>query len=97
MGLKNGMSQSLFKRKGDHTVEFDAKATEVSILNRAGQPIWTKSRGEMLTPIRWDGIAENGQTVDSGDYICKIVYPNDETTYVPFVFIAKPPTHQKAA
>jgi len=76
--------------KGVRNVEFDPKATEVSILDRSGKPIWTKQKGETPAPIRWDGIDSEGQVVQTGDYICKIVYPNEKVAYLPFVFVTKP-------
>jgi len=76
--------------KGARNVEFDPKATEVSILDRSGKSIWKKNKGETPAPIRWDGIDTQGKVVQSGDYICKIVYPNDKIAYLPFVFVTKP-------
>jgi hypothetical protein len=76
-------------RKGSNGVEFDPKATEVSILDRSGRAIWSKSKGEEPAPIQWDGIDASGCVVQTGDYICKIVYPNDKIAYLPFVFVTK--------
>lgn len=76
-----------FKRSRAGGFEFDPKATEVSILDRSGRPIWTKERGEVPAPIQWSGLNMAGQTVDTGDYICKIVYPNAKVAYLPFVFV----------
>lgn len=76
-------------RLGNAGFQFDSKATEVSILDRAGRPIWTKQRGEAPTPIRWSGRDSLGRTVETGDYICKISYPNNKVAYLPFVFVRK--------
>lgn len=76
-----------FVREGGRTVVFDPKATEVSILDRSGHAIWRKQAGEVLTQIRWDGIDQSGRLVQTGDYVCKIVYPNDRVAYLPFVFV----------
>ncbi len=78
-----------FKRFGNSGLEFDVKATEVAILDRSGRAIWKKSKGEVPSPIRWNGDDLAGQTVQTGDYICKIVYPNDKIAYLPFVFMKK--------
>ena len=78
-----------FRRFGNTGLEFDPTATEVAILNRSGQAIWKKSRGEAPSPIRWNGDDLAGQMVQTGDYICKIVYPDDKVAYLPFVFMKK--------
>lgn len=78
-----------FRRYGDSGLEFDPTATEVAILDRSGRAIWKKSKGGVASPIRWNGIDLAGQTVQTGDYICKIVYPNDKVAYLPFVFMKK--------
>lgn len=79
-----------FTRFGNTGFEFDPTATEVAILDRTGRPVWQKSKGQELSPIRWTGIDEAGQTVQTGDYICKISYPNEKVAYLPFVFMQKP-------
>jgi hypothetical protein len=76
-------------RHGNTGFEFDPKATEVVILDRSGRTIWQKRKGEVPAPIRWDGIDTLGQTVETGDYICKITYPNEKVAYLPFVFVKK--------
>jgi hypothetical protein len=78
-----------FSRYGNTGFEFDPKATEVVILDRNGRTIWQKRKGEVPAPIRWTGIDSLGQTVETGDYICKIVYPNEKIAYLPFVFVKK--------
>ncbi len=78
-----------FRRCGNSDFEFDPTATEVAILDRSGRAVWKKSKGEIPAPIRWNGNDFAGQTVQTGDYICKIVYPNDKVAYLPFVFMKK--------
>ena len=78
-----------FTRFGNTGFEFDANATEVAILDRSGRAIWKKSKGEAPAPIRWTGTDATGQSVQTGDYICKIVYPNEKVAYLPFVFVKK--------
>jgi flagellar hook assembly protein FlgD len=78
-----------FTRFGATGYEFDPTATEVAILDRSGRAIWKKSKGEITAPIRWTGIDNAGATVQTGDYICKIVYPNEKIAYLPFVFMKK--------
>ena len=78
-----------FSRYGNTGFEFDSTATEVVILDRAGRVIWQKHKGEVPSPIRWTGIDALGQTVETGDYICKIVYPDEKVAYLPFVFVKK--------
>jgi hypothetical protein len=78
-----------FTRFGQTGFEFDPLATEVAILDRSGRAVWKKLKGEVPSPIRWTGIDFAGQTVQTGDYICKIVYPNEKVAYLPFVFVKK--------
>ncbi len=78
-----------FKRIGNSGMEFDPKACEVSILDRSGKSIWKQCKGETPSPIRWDGIDLAGQTVQTGDYICKISYEDEKVAYMPFVFMKK--------
>ena len=78
-----------FKKVGSTGYEFDPMATEVAILDRSGRAVWKKSKGEAPAPIRWTGTNEAGETVETGDYICKIVYPNEKVAYLPFVFMKK--------
>ena len=78
-----------FRRLGKMGFEFDPRATEVAILDRSGQPVWKKSKGEEPVPIRWTGMSDSGQVVQTGDYICKIVYQDDRVAYLPFVFVKK--------
>lgn len=70
--------------------EFDPKATEVVILDRSGRAVWQKNKEEeFMKPIRWTGVDSVGQQVETGDYICKIVYADDKVSYRPFVFVKK--------
>jgi hypothetical protein len=78
-----------FRRFGTAGLEFDPLATEVAILDRSGHAIWKKSKGEVPSPIRWNGDDLAGQVVQTGDYICKIVYPDEKVAYLPFVFMKK--------
>ena len=78
-----------FRRIGDAGLEFDPKATEVAILDRSGKAIWKTNKGETPNPIRWDGHDLAGQTVQTGDYICKISYGDAKVAYLPFVFMTK--------
>jgi len=58
-------------------------------VDRSGHAVWKKSKGEVPSPIRWNGDDLAGQTVQTGDYICKIVYPDDKIAYLPFVFMKR--------
>jgi len=78
-----------FRRIGDSGLEFDPKASEVSILDRSGRSVWKQSKGVTPEPIRWNGIDFAGQTVQTGDYICKISYSDEKVAYLPFVFMKK--------
>jgi hypothetical protein len=78
-----------FRRLGNAGLEFDPKATEVAILDRSGRAVWKKSKGEEPAPIQWHGDDLAGQTVQTGDYICKIVYQDEKVAYLPFVFMKK--------
>jgi hypothetical protein len=89
--MKNKLAKPFhFTRFGSTGFEFDPLATEVAILDKSGRPVWQGAKGEAPAPIRWMGINESGQTVETGDYICKIVYPNEKIAYLPFVFMRKP-------
>lgn len=81
--------QPPFRRIGNTGLEFDPKAAEVSILDRTGRAIWKQSKGVEPEPIRWDGNDLAGQTVQTGDYICKISYSDERIAYLPFVFMKK--------
>lgn len=81
--------QKPFQRFGNSGLEFDPTATEVAILDRSGRAVWKKSKGETPAPIRWNGDDSAGGMVQTGDYICKIVYPDDKIAYLPFVFMKK--------
>ena len=81
--------QKPFQRFGTSGLEFDPTATEVAILDRSGHAVWKKTKGEALSPIRWNGDDLAGQMVQTGDYICKIVYPDEKIAYLPFVFMNK--------
>jgi hypothetical protein len=78
-----------YTQVGKAAMEFDPIATEVAILDRSGRAIWTKTKGQIPSPIRWEGIDAKGQAVETGDYICKIVYPNSKVAYLPFVFMKR--------
>ena len=78
-----------YRRYGNAGLEFDPMATEVAILDRSGRAVWKKSKGEVPDPIRWSGDDLAGHTVQTGDYICKIVYPDAKIAYLPFVFVKK--------
>ena len=88
MQHQNRSSPKPFTRRGTD-LEFDPAATEVAILDRSGRAIWKKSKGELPTPIRWTGLDLAGQTVETGDYICKIVYQDSKVAYLPFVFMKR--------
>ena len=89
MNLPDKQASKPFKRFGNAGLEFDPTATEVAILDRSGRAIWKQSAGEVPAPIRWNGHDLAGQVVQTGDYICKIVYPDDKIAYLPFVFMKK--------
>lgn len=69
--------------------EFNHQAAEIAILDQRGSPIWTKRKpaGAESEPIHWNGVDIWGQPVDIGSYVCKIVFMNGQTVYVPFVFM----------
>ncbi len=78
-----------FRRIGNSGLEFDPQACEVSILDRSGRSVWKQNKEGLQAPIRWDGHDLMGQTVQTGDYICKISYENEQVAYLPFVFMKK--------
>ena len=76
-----------FRRCGNMGLEFDPTAREVAILDRNGRAIWKQMGSEVQSPIRWNGSNFEGKTVQTGDYIYRIVYPDDKIAYLPFVFM----------
>jgi hypothetical protein len=77
-----------FVRDAGHNVIFDPLALEVSIIDRSGRPIWKQTNPEPSKPIRWNGKDEAGQTIQSGDYLCRLVYADDRVSYLPFLVVA---------
>jgi len=78
-----------FTREDSRTVVFDPQILEVSIIDRTGRAIWKKTMEEVPQPIRWDGVDAMGQVIQSGDYLCKLVYPDDRVSYLPFLFVTE--------
>jgi len=77
-----------FRREGGHSVVFDPLAREVSIIDRSGRAVWKKTAEEGATsPMRWNGVDTAGHVIQSGDYICKIVYPDEKVAYLPFLYV----------
>ena len=74
--IPNQRKNPPFIREGGHDVVFDPLALEVSIIDRSGRSVWKKTNEETAHPIRWNGKNEMGQVIQSGDYLCKLVYPN---------------------
>lgn len=87
--FKSNMPRPSRMKRFGNEYEFDPAASEVSILDRSGRAIWKKRKGEEPAPIRWTGINFIGQTIESGDYICKIVYLDEKVAYLPFVFMKR--------
>ena len=78
-----------FKSDRNDSVIFNAKAVEITILDRWGRIVWKKGRGDSLEAIRWNGIDFFGEPVRAGSYLCKIVYSAELVVYAPFVFLQK--------
>jgi hypothetical protein len=64
--------------------EFDAKAAEVAIFDYRGQLVW-KTKNATQGKVRWNGFDIHGQLALTGDYLCKVLYPNGQARYIPFV------------
>jgi hypothetical protein len=79
--------KNLLRHTGKRGLVVQTPAHEVSILNNRGQLIWQKRKDEKPGPIQWDGVDLEGHTVEVGEYVCKILYPDGKTLYVPFVFL----------
>jgi hypothetical protein len=79
-----------FVREGGRGVVFDPQILEVSIIDRSGRAIWKKTTEDTPSPIRWNGIDAAGQLIQSGDYLCKLIYSDERVSYLPFVFITNP-------
>ena len=76
-------------RVGKTEYQFPLAATEIYILNDRGQTLWNTRREEKAGgPIRWRGHDSKGQLLATGDYICKLTYPDGQTVYIPFLFAA---------
>lgn len=67
--------------------EFNSQAVEIALLDSRGRVIWQKRRMEPLVAIRWEGLNAYGEPVGVGTYTCKITYLDNQTVYLPFVFI----------
>ena len=90
MNPMSNPSSKPYRRYGNAGLEFDPKAREVAILDRNGRAVWKQS-ATIKNPIRWNGSNTEGNMVQTGDYICRIVYPDDKITYMPFVYMK--PSH----
>lgn len=86
--IPNKKSNPPFVRDGGHNVVFDPLALEVSIIDRNGRSVWKKTNDEGSRPIHWNCKGESGETIQSGDYLCKLVYPDERVSYLPFVIVA---------
>ena len=74
-------------RVGNSGYEFHSAAAEITILDSRGHAIWRKQKWESAGPIHCEGVVSQGKIVELGEYVCKILYPDGETIYVPFVFV----------
>ena len=72
-------------RVGKSEYQFPTAVTEIQILNDRGQTLWETRRQENTGPIRWKGVDTEGKVLASGDYVCKLSYPDGESVYIPFV------------
>jgi hypothetical protein len=66
--------------------QFHPGASEVEILDYRGRTLWRHRQWEGPSPIRWDGVDMYGNDVLTGDYLCKMTLPDNETHYIPFVY-----------
>ncbi len=85
--LKRGERARHVIRRGDLGYEFHPRATEITILDQRGKSIWQLQRLEEAETLRWDGNDGQGNEMASGNYIFRIVYPDKEVVYVPFVLM----------
>jgi hypothetical protein len=76
-------------RVGPTDYEFPLAAKEIAILDMRGRILWKKTNYQNRGPIRWNGIDTEGNPLETGDYVCKIVYVDGKASYVPFVFASK--------
>ena len=75
-------------RVGKTEYQFPLAATEIHILDDRGNILWKTQRQGQTGPIRWKGVDTEGKVLASGDYVCKLSYPDGESIYIPFLFTA---------
>ena len=75
--------------KSGNIYEFNDSAVEISILNMRGKVLWRQKRpaNNSTMSIVWNGTDLAGRPFEVGSYTCKIIYPNDCTVYLPFVYM----------
>jgi hypothetical protein len=75
--------------KSDHsrqdTFRFPAAALHIQILDIRGKVLWEKRKHSPDELIQWSGDDAQGQPLCVGDYLCKLIYPDGRSAYVPFV------------
>jgi hypothetical protein len=76
------------RRDAAGAYEFSSEAAEITILNRQGVPIWKMRKSSQAEPIRWNGRDIWGNTIGVGTFICKIIFGDGKSVYVPFVHMA---------
>jgi flagellar hook assembly protein FlgD len=76
----------LVKRTSTNTLVFNSHVAEITILDRRGKVLWHKKQ-ENLEPIQWNGIDVYGDTIEVGQYTCKVVYQDRQAAYLPFVLM----------
>ena len=74
-------------RLGKNGYAFHSAAAEITILDNRGRTLWQKRKWESAGPIRWNGVDSQGNPLELGEYLCKILYPDGQTIYLPFVFL----------
>jgi len=73
-------------RVGKSEYQFPLAATEIHILDDRGHSLWSTRRENQNGPIRWRGVDSQGRHLATGDYVCRLTYPDGQSVYIPFVF-----------
>jgi hypothetical protein len=78
--------QPTLLKVGKTEYQFPMAAKEIQILDEQGQLLWQKTRDPNTGPIRWQGKNAEGKLIESGDYVCKVIYPDGKSVDIPFNF-----------
>ena len=65
--------------------EFSPHVVEINVLDRLGKPVWTSGRQNGGSQIRWSGVDLYGHALAVGNYMFKVICPDNQAYYLPFI------------